>query len=39
MKAAVFEATKTNGYQEVPIPEISDDDVLIKVKNTGYLRY
>jgi threonine dehydrogenase-like Zn-dependent dehydrogenase len=35
MKAAVFEAVKTVRVKEVPIPEIGDDDVLIKVKNTG----
>jgi len=35
MKAAVFEAVKTIKVKEVPIPEIGDDDVLIKVVNTG----
>jgi threonine dehydrogenase-like Zn-dependent dehydrogenase len=35
MKAAVFEAVKTIKIKEVPIPAIGDDDVLIKVKNTG----
>jgi threonine dehydrogenase-like Zn-dependent dehydrogenase len=35
MKAAVFEAVKTIQVKEVPIPEIGDDDVLIKVVNTG----
>jgi 2-desacetyl-2-hydroxyethyl bacteriochlorophyllide A dehydrogenase len=35
MKAAVFEAVKVIKVKEVPIPEIGDDDVLIKVKNTG----
>ncbi len=35
MKAAVFEAIKTIKVKEVPIPEIGEDDVLIKVKNTG----
>lgn len=35
MKAAVFETIKGIRVQEVPIPEISDDEVLIQVKNTG----
>ena len=35
MKAAVLEAVKTIKVKEVPIPEIGDDDVLIKVVNTG----
>ena len=35
MKAAVFEAIKTIKVKEVPIPEIGDEDVLVKVKNTG----
>ena len=35
MKAAVFETIKGIKVQEVPIPEISDDEVLIQVKNTG----
>ena len=35
MKAAVFETVKVIKVQEVPIPEIGDDEVLIKVKNTG----
>jgi threonine dehydrogenase-like Zn-dependent dehydrogenase len=35
MKAAVFEAIKSIKVKEVPIPEIGEDDVLIKVKNTG----
>ena len=35
MKAAVFEAVKVVKVKEVPIPEIGDDDVLIKVKLTG----
>jgi threonine dehydrogenase-like Zn-dependent dehydrogenase len=35
MKAAVFEAVKVIKVKEVPIPEIGDDEVLIKVKNTG----
>jgi threonine dehydrogenase-like Zn-dependent dehydrogenase len=35
MKAAVFDAIKSINVREVPIPEIGDNDVLIKVKNTG----
>ncbi|PWB56611.1 MAG: alcohol dehydrogenase [Anaerolineales bacterium] len=35
MKAAVFEKVGVIKVKEVPIPEIGDDDVLIKVKNTG----
>jgi len=35
MKAAVFEAIKVIKVKEVPIPKIGDDDVLIKVVNTG----
>jgi threonine dehydrogenase-like Zn-dependent dehydrogenase len=35
MKAAVFEKVKVIKVKEVPVPEIGDDDVLIKVKNTG----
>lgn len=35
MKAAVFETIKGIKVQEVPIPEISDDEVLIQVKITG----
>jgi threonine dehydrogenase-like Zn-dependent dehydrogenase len=35
MKAAVFEAIKKITVKEVPVPTISDDEVLIKVKNTG----
>jgi 2-desacetyl-2-hydroxyethyl bacteriochlorophyllide A dehydrogenase len=35
MKAAVFEAVKTIKVKDVPVPEISDDEVLIKVKYTG----
>jgi threonine dehydrogenase-like Zn-dependent dehydrogenase len=35
MKAAVFDAIKSIKVREVPIPEIGDDEVLIKVKNTG----
>jgi len=35
MKAAVFDAIKSIKVKEVPIPEIGDDEVLIKVKNTG----
>ena len=32
MKAAVFEAVKVVKVKEVPIPEIGDNEVLIKVK-------
>jgi threonine dehydrogenase-like Zn-dependent dehydrogenase len=32
MKAAVFEAVKTIKVKEVPIPEIGEEDVLIKIK-------
>jgi L-iditol 2-dehydrogenase len=35
MKAAVFEAIKVIKVKEVPVPEIGDDEVLIKVKDTG----
>lgn len=35
MKAAVFEKPGTIVVKEVPIPAIGDDEVLIKVKNTG----
>src|SRR5512136_179267 len=35
MKAAVFDAIKTIKVKEVPIPKIGEDDVLIKVVNTG----
>jgi threonine dehydrogenase-like Zn-dependent dehydrogenase len=35
MKAAVFEKVGVIKVKEVPIPEINDDEVLIKVKNTG----
>ncbi len=35
MKAAVFEAVQCVVVKEVPIPEIDDDEVLVKVKNTG----
>jgi threonine dehydrogenase-like Zn-dependent dehydrogenase len=35
MKAAVFEKVGVIKVKEVPVPEISDDEVLIKVKNTG----
>ncbi len=35
MKAAVFEKIGVIKVREVPIPEINDDEVLIKVKNTG----
>ena len=35
MKAAVLERIECVKVQEVPIPEISDDEVLIRVKYTG----
>jgi threonine dehydrogenase-like Zn-dependent dehydrogenase len=35
MKAAVLEAPKILKVEEVPIPEIGYDDVLVKVVNTG----
>lgn len=35
MKAAVFEKIGVIKVKEVPVPEIGDNDVLIKVKNTG----
>ncbi len=35
MKAAVLESVKCFEIREVPIPEIADDEVLVKVKNTG----
>lgn len=35
MKAAVLEKVECFEVKEVPIPEISDDEVLIKVKYTG----
>jgi D-arabinose 1-dehydrogenase-like Zn-dependent alcohol dehydrogenase len=35
MKAAVFEDIGVIKVKEVPVPEIGDDDVLIKVKLTG----
>ncbi|MEJ2708448.1 MAG: alcohol dehydrogenase catalytic domain-containing protein [Anaerolineales bacterium] len=35
MKAAVFEKVGEIKVKEVPIPDISDDEVLIKVKYTG----
>lgn len=35
MKAAVFEKIGVIKVKEVPVPQIGDDDVLIKVKNTG----
>jgi len=35
MKAAVFESVKVVKVKEIPIPEIGEDDVLIKVKYTG----
>jgi threonine dehydrogenase-like Zn-dependent dehydrogenase len=35
MKAAVFEKVGVIKVKEVPVPEINDEEVLIKVKNTG----
>jgi threonine dehydrogenase-like Zn-dependent dehydrogenase len=35
MKAAVLESVKNFKIKEVPVPEIGDGEVLIKVKNTG----
>jgi threonine dehydrogenase-like Zn-dependent dehydrogenase len=35
MKAAVFEKPGTISIKQVPVPEISDDEVLIKIKYTG----
>jgi len=35
MKAAVFEEVGVIKVKEVPVPEIGDNEVLIKVKNTG----
>jgi len=35
MKAAVFEKPKAIGMRQVPVPEIGDDEVLIRVKLTG----
>ena len=35
MKAAVFEKVGVIKVQEVPIPEINEDEVLIQVKYTG----
>jgi len=35
MKAAVFEKIGVITVKEVPVPQINDDEVLIKVKNTG----
>ena len=35
MKAAVLESVKCFEIREVAIPEIADDEVLVKVKNTG----
>jgi threonine dehydrogenase-like Zn-dependent dehydrogenase len=35
MKAAVFERPGVIAIRQVPVPEIGDDDVLIKVKYTG----
>jgi threonine dehydrogenase-like Zn-dependent dehydrogenase len=35
MKAAVFEKVGVIKVKEVPVPEIGENDVLVKVKNTG----
>lgn len=35
MKAAVFTATEKIEMQELPIPQVGDADVLVKVKNCG----
>ncbi len=35
MKAAVVEKPNEIKVKQVPVPEIDDDEVLIKVKNTG----
>ncbi|HEY9593406.1 MAG TPA: alcohol dehydrogenase catalytic domain-containing protein, partial [Spirochaetia bacterium] len=35
MKAAVVEAVEKLVIRQVPVPEIEDDEVLIKVKYTG----
>lgn len=35
MKAAVFEKVGVIKVKEVPVPDINDNEVLIKVKNTG----
>ena len=35
MRAAVLESVKTVKVKEVPVPEIGEGEVLIKVKNTG----
>jgi 2-desacetyl-2-hydroxyethyl bacteriochlorophyllide A dehydrogenase len=35
MKAAVFEKPKVIKVKEVPVPEIGDDEVLVRVKLTG----
>ena len=39
MKAAVFEKVEKITVKQVPVPEISEDEVLIKVKYTGNLRH
>ncbi|MGA2545903.1 MAG: alcohol dehydrogenase catalytic domain-containing protein [Rectinemataceae bacterium] len=35
MKAAVFEKPGVIAIRQVPVPEIGDDEVLIKIKYTG----
>ena len=35
MKAAVFEKPNVITVKQVPVPQIGDDEVLIKVKFTG----
>ena len=35
MRAAVFEAVKKITVKEVPIPQINDDEILIKIEYTG----
>ena len=35
MKAAVFEKPNVITIKQVPVPQIADDEVLIKVKYTG----
>lgn len=35
MKAAIFEKPNVITIQDIPVPQISDDEVLIKVKYTG----
>ena len=39
MKAAVFEKPGVITVKDVPVPEINDDEVLIKVKIYWYLRH